>query len=414
MLRKFIYLWIMIITLLALTGCSSASTTEEITDLSVVVARTQTAIAVSNLTTVVVEPTLTSLPPTATSTEAPAVPTNTPSPEPTASHTPTPTSPPQPADCTNKAKFEEETIPDNTSFSANKEFIKTWTLRNTGTCTWTPDYLLAFSSGDRLGSAVTAPIGITVAPNDTVELSVKLIAPAVSGTYQADFILRTPSGKDFGLGSNADKTFWVKIRVVETTSELNLGAPTWSDNFDSDSGFWPLGDDAQLGYKLANSDLVMTSFQKIGDQWRLNNNLPASNLALEVKFETGEQCSGKDSYGVIVRSTETGDDIYDSGYVFVFSCDGMYRLYRMDNGNFISLLNWTASSDINAGPKQTNTLTILLDDTLIRLYANGNRLAQVNDSGHTQGKWGLSVRSVDTSNFAISVKEVSYWVLSDG
>jgi hypothetical protein len=286
-------------------------------------------------------------------------------------------------------------------------------LRNTGTCTWTPDYAVVFVDGERMGAADSTPIGQTVAPNGTVEIAVNLVAPATSGIYQGNYKLRAATGSEFGLGDKADKVFWVKIRVVETTGELDLGTPTWSDDFDSDSGYWPLGDDSLIGYKLSGGNLVMTSFKAVGDQWRLNGNLPTKNLFLEVNFKTGENCSGKDSYGVIVRSNETGDDIFNSGYVFVFSCDGMYRLYRMDNGTYVGLLNWTASSDINLGSNQNNKMSILVEDSLIRLYANGNRLAQVNDSGHDQGKWGLTVRSVDTTNFSISVEDVSYWVLGD-
>lgn len=396
--------------ILSLAACSPLPTQPTV-DLAELVSRTQTAIAVQSLATEAAAPTATLPPPTPTET-LPAQ-TATPTLEPTATATPTQLLPTQPENCTNLAAFVEETIPDNTSISANKAFTKTWTLRNAGTCNWTPDYALAFVSGERMGAPEAQPLGAVVAPNQTIVIAVDLTAPATSGVYQGDFKLRTPTGEVFGLGARADKPFWVKIRVVETTSELNLGEPTWQDNFDRDSGFWPLGDDAQVSYKLSNGDLVLTAHQAIGDQWRLNNNLPVANLYLEVTFETGEACSGKDSYGVIVRSTEAGDNIYDSGYVFTFSCDGMYRLYRMDDGAFISLLNWTASDDIKAGPKQTNTLSILVDEDLIRLYANGNRLVQVSDSGHTGGKWGLSIRSVETSDFTVAVKEVAYWVLAD-
>src|SRR5262245_14395652 len=44
------------------------------------------------------------------------------------------------------------TIPDGTKFLAGETFTKTWRLQNRGTCTWTSDYMLVFTSGDSMGS----------------------------------------------------------------------------------------------------------------------------------------------------------------------------------------------------------------------------------------------------------------------
>src|SRR3990172_2913490 len=150
-----------------------------------------------------------------------------------------------------------------------------------------------------------------------------------------------------------------------------------------------------------------------GDQWRMNAHAEINNLYLEATFRTSNKCSGKDSYGIIVRSTDSGDDIFDSGYIFTFSCDGMYRLYRLDNGTYINLLNWTANSEIKAGQNVTNKMGIYVEGELIKLYANGNRLAQVSDSGHDKGKWGLIIRTKETSGLEIFVEDVSYWILGD-
>ena len=379
-------------------------------ELALMVNRTQTAIAVLQAATDSASEPITV--PTDTATVEPSItPTQTQTLAPTPTVTITPT--PQPEDCTNKAKFVEETIPDQTSMGANKAFTKTWTLQNVGSCTWTNDYALIFVDGDQMGGSASSQLNQTVQPQSTVIISTDLVAPSSSGVYQGNWKLRSASGNEFGLENNANKSFWVKIKVTETTSELNLGNPTWTDGFDSDSGFWQLGKDSFIEYKLASGNLEMITQQKIGDQWRMNGKPAVKNMFLEVNFKTGKTCAGKDSYGVIVRSTDTGDDIFDSGYVFSFSCDGMYRLYRMDNGTYIGLLNWTSSSDINSGPDKDNRMGIFIQDNQIKIYANGSRLAQIADDGHSQGKWGLSIRSVETTEFSVSVQDVSYWVLAD-
>lgn len=42
------------------------------------------------------------------------------------------------------ASFVSETIPDKTKFSPSESFVKSWTLKNTGTCDWNTDYRLSF------------------------------------------------------------------------------------------------------------------------------------------------------------------------------------------------------------------------------------------------------------------------------
>ena len=50
------------------------------------------------------------------------------------------------------AFVKDVTIPDGTQLSAGEVFTKTWRLQNRGTCTWTPDYMLVYTSGDQMGS----------------------------------------------------------------------------------------------------------------------------------------------------------------------------------------------------------------------------------------------------------------------
>lgn len=124
--------------------------------------------------------------------------------------TPTPASLP----CTNQVAFVNDvTIPDNTRLNPGQTFRKTWRLRNAGTCPWTPDYALAFASGHNLGGAIPMPLGVSVAPGATLDVFVDLRAPQATGTYRANWMLRSPAGVLFGVGPNANDVFWVQILV---------------------------------------------------------------------------------------------------------------------------------------------------------------------------------------------------------
>ncbi len=105
------------------------------------------------------------------------------------------------------------TVPDGTSFAPGTAFTKTWRLKNIGTCTWTTSYALVFVSGSQMGAPSVINLPSSVAPGATVDLSVNMTAPATSGSYRGYWQLRNASGVLFGIGTYANKSFWVDIKV---------------------------------------------------------------------------------------------------------------------------------------------------------------------------------------------------------
>jgi hypothetical protein len=143
----------------------------------------------------------------------------TPAPAPAATPTVAPTQalPPPAAACVDGASFVSDvTIPDNTYLSPGQSFVKTWRLRNSGTCTWTTDYSLVFVGGHSMGSSPTVPLRGPVPPGSTVDLPVALTAPAGNGTYEGKWQLRNADGNPFGSGGTPDGLFWVRIVVGPT------------------------------------------------------------------------------------------------------------------------------------------------------------------------------------------------------
>ena len=143
------------------------------------------------------------------------LPTATPLP----TQTPKPPQPtPTPVPC-NLAKFEGDvTVKDGTTFSPGTEFIKTWRLRNVGSCTWTTEYDLTFYKGDRMSDQSAWPFVGSVKPGEVVDVSVPLTAPDSPGEYKGDYLLRNSSNALFGIGADGDKTFWVDIVVSSPTT----------------------------------------------------------------------------------------------------------------------------------------------------------------------------------------------------
>jgi len=364
------------------------------------VAPTMTSEAVQILLMTQMAGTLT--PPTATVPPAPSptlpdLPTNT----------PTATLPTPRSDlCTDKAEFVKDiSVQDNTPFKPGERFIKTWRLRNSGDCTWSPQYALVFVEGDRMEAALEVPLTGYVQPNETVDLSVEMTAPAESGQYQGQWMLKSADGSRFGIGEKADKPFWVRIVVSETLSDLNFGPPTWRDTF-KNANNWYLLETANTEFKVNNGALTMEATPGGREEWGLATHAAIQDFYMQVEFRTGEQCSGKDRYGLLFRAPNP-----NAGYVFGFSCEGRYRIYKWDGRNYTPLQEWTASQAILSGANQTNRLGVWANGSILKLYANNILLAEIRDSTYLKGRFGLFIAAAESDPFKVFVEEIAYWLL---
>lgn len=157
--------------------------------------------------------------------------TDTPSLMPTSNQTPSPTLPTPKMTPTTSAVIQTDTptvlcdqaaagnplditIPDDTVILAGQSFIKIWKLINNGSCSWTNEYSASFFYGDQMSAPASVLLKETVAPGQSIEISVEMIAPQMPGTYQGNWMLANPSGELFGIGPNGNLPFWVRISVV--------------------------------------------------------------------------------------------------------------------------------------------------------------------------------------------------------
>jgi hypothetical protein len=104
------------------------------------------------------------------------------------------------------------TYPDGSIVSPGSSFIKTWRIKNVGTCAWDENYQVIFVSGDKMnGPAFKSLTNVNIQPGNTLDVSIALTAPETPGTYRGNWKLRAPNGEIFGLTTG--NPFWVEVEV---------------------------------------------------------------------------------------------------------------------------------------------------------------------------------------------------------
>jgi hypothetical protein len=158
---------------------------------------------------------VTTTPPPVTGTPPTATPTKTPGPA---------TVPPSSCD---KAQFVSDvTIPDGTVMSPGQKFTKTWSLKNVGTCAWVKGtYQIVFYSGEQMSAPASLAFAQDVAVGQTANFTVEMTAPSTSGTFRGNWMFKNASGQLFGIGTQANRPWWVEIKVTGGPT-VTPGGPT--------------------------------------------------------------------------------------------------------------------------------------------------------------------------------------------
>jgi hypothetical protein len=120
------------------------------------------------------------------------------------------------------------TVPDGTTFAPGATFTKTWRLKNVGTCAWSTSYQLVFFSGEQMGAPASANFPQNVAIGQTVNVSINMTAPSTAGSYRGYWMFKNASGALFGIGAQANKPWWVDIKVSGSTGPT--ATPTATSN----------------------------------------------------------------------------------------------------------------------------------------------------------------------------------------
>jgi len=132
---------------------------------------------------------------------------------------PLPTAVPVPTTtgCQDAAEYIRDDGIDGTTYAPNTAFTKTWTVKNTGTCTWDSSYLVFQISGAFMTQQPgywIVPQDQTVEPGQTVNISVGMTSPPENGNYRSYWGLKNGDGQVMPIEGGANgNSFYVDIDV---------------------------------------------------------------------------------------------------------------------------------------------------------------------------------------------------------
>jgi len=223
------------------------------------------------------------------------------------------------------------TYPDGSLVTRNNTFVKIWSIKNIGTCSWTPSYALVFSGGDLMSGPSAVALIKNVNPGETIEIPVTLNAPNKDGNYRGYWKLRNASGVLFGFGAQADTAFWVDVKVTgagyvaynfvnnycEANWENNSGPLPCPGNDDDTTGFVVKLNAPVMENGVTETDPGLFTMPQGKKNGIISGQYPAITIQTGDRFRTVVNCEHNAK-----------------------KCDVIFRLDYKNNGQIKTLDSW--------------------------------------------------------------------------
>jgi hypothetical protein len=184
----------------------------------------------------------------------------------------------------------------NKPIPPNGHFTMSWTLQNTGTCTWDSSYVIAFKSGYQMTQSARYPIvaeGNTVAPGQSAIVHINMVAPQKTGGHQAEWQLQSRDGTPllkFSLVIKVDKgSYSPPSRPIQLTyksscedgfAKIRL---SWVDTSNNEDGYRVYRNSKMLVELPANTTSVLDAI--LGGEGKYTYAVVAFNVSGEGSAE---------------------------------------------------------------------------------------------------------------------------------
>jgi pSer/pThr/pTyr-binding forkhead associated (FHA) protein len=203
----------------------------------------------------------------------------------------------------------------------------------------------------------------------------------------------------WGFGQDGDRSSDATSVAVDGTEDEFVLA--YEDDFSNPSSGWDDAFDRYTTKQYGNNKYYVEITTSNLVAWGLANRKVADfRIQVHAAQEEGPNNNG---YGILFRFQDR-----DNFYRFDISGDGFFLLSKFYNGEWVTLVPWTASSAINVG-QTTNLLTVEAVGSQISVYANDTLLAEVEDDALTEGNFGFFASTFSEPNLTVSFDDILVW-----
>lgn len=179
----------------------------------------------------------------------------------------------------------------------------------------------------------------------------------------------------------------------------------YEDDFGDSASGWDDAFDAYTTKQYGNNryQIEVTTSNLVA--WGLaNRDVADFEVEVEAKLEDGADTNG---YGLLFRFQDR-----ENFYRFDISGDGYYLLSKFVKGEWITLVDWTASPFINKG-KAANILKVSAFGPNLTVWANGQQLTSMKDDSLAHGNFGFFAGTFSDPHVWVSFDDLKLWTPKD-
>ena len=194
------------------------------------------------------------------------------------------------------------------------------------------------------------------------------------------------------------------IDVADRLAEIKADDPTTSDDFRRDNDTWNIepDEDATFFYRGRTFHIKVDAPEWIG--WSAGE-ITTTDFLLEVDTQYVDGPADAE-YGVIFRQVDA-----DNYYFFAISRSGSYGMWRLEDGEWQTLVEWTATDAIDTSEDALNRLGILAEGTQLTLLVNDVALTQLEDETFASGKVALALGTFDEAGAEVAFDNLDIWAI---
>ncbi|MCW5875678.1 MAG: hypothetical protein KIS85_02235 [Anaerolineales bacterium] len=213
-----------------------------------------------------------------------------------------------------------------------------------------------------------------------------------------------PSESQPGAGDVEQPQPPFRVFSSEGAQDFELGAVLLEEDF-SNSNAWEFFSSGSFHFEVADGAYRMQADES-GYVWGLNETTH-TDVVMEVSTN---QLSAfeNNAYGVMCRADTTNNG---DGYYFMISGDGYYSIAIGLGDTVEPLVSWQESSAIRQG-RASNEIRAVCIGSYLALYANGQFLADTQDSTFSRGYAGFAVAAFEDGDVDVTFDDLTIWAAS--